>query len=204
MRRAAVRLSVANRTRRPTCARSGQRLSPKRRSMVDRRSPTRRSALFGTCVSPSRRLALLRTCVSLNAISPSLWRFIELRLWHPAVERAPASRRCGILIAAGRARRRAPGPNRILQPDQPHRSIGLETPLPNPRPLVGEVRSPALAPWLRGQAAPNRGPVVGCFRTSSAASSASARPATIFDSAPEFGLTRRSSMPSATLPRKRS
>jgi hypothetical protein len=42
IRRPAMRLSVAKRTRRPTCARSGQRLSPKRRSMVDRRSPTRR------------------------------------------------------------------------------------------------------------------------------------------------------------------
>jgi hypothetical protein len=69
---------------------------------------------------------------------------------------------------------------------QAHWSIGLET------------------PWRRGHAAPKRGPVVDCFRTSSTASSASARPATIFDSAPEFGLTRRSSMPSATLPRRRS
>ena len=167
-----MRLSVAKMTRRPTCARSGQRLSPRRRSMADRRSPTRRSALLGTSVSTSRRLALLGTSVSMNAISPSLSRLNKLRLYLPEVERtAPLAWRLQCRAIA---------------------------------PSAEEVRASAGDPWRRGHATPKRGPVVGCFWTSSTASSASARPATIFDSAPEFGLTRRSSMPSATLPRKRS
>jgi hypothetical protein len=166
-----MRLSVAKMTRRPTCARSGQRLSPKRRSMVDRRSPTRRSALLGTSVSPSRRSALLGTSVSMNAISPSLSRLIELRLYLPEAERtAPLAWRLQCRTLARSAKR--------------------------------SVTRPSIPGGCH--AAPKRGPVVGCFRTSSKASSASARPATIFDSAPEFGLTRRSSMPSATLPRRRS
>jgi hypothetical protein len=123
---------------------------------------------------------------------------------------APGGRASSSVSSMRRSGRRrvelVAGPFRILQPGS-----GPAPPLCWPGDSCRTLaRSAArcvprlLLPGDGGQAAPKRGPVLGCFRTSSTASSTSARPATIFDSAPEFGLTRRSSMPSATLPRKRS